>query len=93
MSGLFGNLDSHGELTDDCADQMAQWSSFPADRRSTLLRGPGFALGCVSKGIYPGEGEVLTGQDSIRRCMFVGRILGPRGGRGGLLCFAIVRPA
>ena len=79
MSGLFGYLDPHGELPDDCADQMAQWMACPADKTTTIIRGHRFALGCVSKGVYAGEGDVLLSSRSKRWCLFVGRIVGFQG--------------
>ena len=76
MSGLFGFFDPAGELPQGTAARMAHVMGGPADRSTVILQGSKFAIGCVTKGIYPGEGDVLTNQDSRRSCLFTGRLLG-----------------
>ena len=82
MSGLFGYFDPVGELAPDTVERMARVLGCPTDQSTTILKGSKVAIGCVSKGIYPGEGEVLTGKSPARKCLFTGRLLGFSGEEG-----------
>lgn len=76
MSGLFGYYDPQHVLPPDAAEAMARAIAVEVDRSIMVLRGRSFAIGCASKGIYPGEGQVLTSHRSRRYGLYVGRLLG-----------------
>ncbi|MFQ5590084.1 MAG: asparagine synthase-related protein [Phycisphaerae bacterium] len=75
MSGLFGYFDPSNELPAEAAEKMADAMACPADQFTVILRGPRFAIGCVSKGVYPGEGELLTDDERGRLGLLTGRLL------------------
>lgn len=93
MSGLFGYLDPRNDLPSETAERMARVMGCPADRSTSILRGPSVTIGCVSKGIYHGEGEPLAGVDPNRTCLFMGRILGVNGQQEGIDPVAAARTA
>lgn len=75
MSGLFGYFDPAGELPADLAGRMSAEMTTPSDRKAIIVCGAGFVMGCQSKGIYPGEAELLSDARGGGHALFTGRLL------------------
>ncbi|MGD2109249.1 MAG: asparagine synthase-related protein, partial [Phycisphaerae bacterium] len=76
MSGLFGYLDPQSDLPPDTVEKMGHVMASPADQSFSIFRAPRVGIGCISKRIYPGEGDLLVGDDSDRVGMCFGRLIG-----------------